>query len=75
MIEQRIASLKETFIHVILRNRPWESRENIEQLFEASRGVEVTNMLKKLEQKHSLSNLQDSFSTKLFITHPDAKAK
>ena len=40
-IEERIRDLKEDFMTVVERKRPWASRENIEQMFTENKTLEV----------------------------------
>jgi hypothetical protein len=43
------------------RKRPWTTSDQIEQLFNESKSLDVANVLKKLEEKHRQSQLINVF--------------
>lgn len=63
--------LKEDFITLMERRHPWASRDQIEQLFNECKALDVASVFKKLEQKYTQNDLTKDFQDKLMFTTPE----
>lgn len=70
-IEARVKILREDFVTLMERRRPTATRDQIEQLFNECKALDVASVFKKLEEKYAQNELLKDFQDKAMVATPE----